>query len=151
MFLVNSRLHQFTVTHLSYDAKSSPSWAPLIPKLRGNFAEFLFHGSLEHLRLLASSTCVGLRYGRYKNSLRGFSWQFFRRVGLPQAARFLRSLEQYAADLPTAHSTLPNNHIRQVALHISCVPPSVKRFYIGQGILTLFPSTTPFGLALGAD
>jgi hypothetical protein len=38
--------------------------APLIPKLRGHFAEFLFHGSLEHLRLLASPTCVGLRYGR---------------------------------------------------------------------------------------
>ena len=38
--------------------------APLLPKLRGHFAEFLFHGSLEHLRLLASPTCVGLRYGR---------------------------------------------------------------------------------------
>ena len=38
--------------------------APLLPKLRGNFAEFLLHGSLEHLRLLASPTCVGLRYGR---------------------------------------------------------------------------------------
>ena len=38
--------------------------APLIPKLRGHFAEFLLHESLEHLRLLASPTCVGLRYGR---------------------------------------------------------------------------------------
>ena len=38
--------------------------APLLPKLRGHFAEFLFHGSLEHLRLLASPTCVGLRYGQ---------------------------------------------------------------------------------------
>ncbi len=42
--------------------------APLIPKLRGHFAEFLFHGSLEHLRLLASPTCVGLRYGHYSYS-----------------------------------------------------------------------------------
>ncbi len=40
--------------------------APLLPKLRGHFAEFLIHGSLEHLRLLASPTCVGLRYGRNK-------------------------------------------------------------------------------------
>ena len=39
--------------------------APLIPKLRGQFAEFLNHGSLEHLRILSSSTCVGLRYGHY--------------------------------------------------------------------------------------
>jgi hypothetical protein len=38
--------------------------APLLPKLRGHFAEFLLHGSLEHLRLLASPTCVGFRYGR---------------------------------------------------------------------------------------
>ena len=42
--------------------------APLLPKLRGHFAEFLFHGSLEHLRLLASPTCVGLRYGRSLHS-----------------------------------------------------------------------------------
>ena len=38
--------------------------APLLPKLRGHFAEFLNQESLERLRLLASPTCVGLRYGR---------------------------------------------------------------------------------------
>jgi hypothetical protein len=32
--------------------------APLIPKLRGQFAEFLNHRSPERLRLLASPTCV---------------------------------------------------------------------------------------------
>jgi hypothetical protein len=42
--------------------------APLLPKLRGHFAEFLLHDSLEHLRLLASPTCVGLRYGRKRYS-----------------------------------------------------------------------------------
>ncbi len=42
--------------------------APLLPKLRGHFAEFLLHDSLEHLRLLASPTCVGLRYGRKRHS-----------------------------------------------------------------------------------
>ena len=42
--------------------------APLLPKLRGHFAEFLLHDSLEHLRLLASPTCVGLRYGRKEYS-----------------------------------------------------------------------------------
>ena len=41
--------------------------APLIPKLRGNFAEFLLRKSLEHLRLLASPTCVGLRYGQQQS------------------------------------------------------------------------------------
>ncbi len=42
--------------------------APLLPKLRGHFAEFLLHSSLEHLRLLASPTCVRLRYGHRMNS-----------------------------------------------------------------------------------
>ena len=39
------------------------SEAPLIPKLRGNFAEFLNNPSPVGLRILSSSTCVGLRYG----------------------------------------------------------------------------------------
>ena len=37
--------------------------APLIPKLRGHFAEFLNNTSPAGLRILSSSTCVGLRYG----------------------------------------------------------------------------------------
>ena len=57
-------------------AKQSPgpircgslSRAPLIPKLRGNFAEFLNNLSLAGLRILSSSTCVGLRYGHLINT-----------------------------------------------------------------------------------
>ena len=37
--------------------------APLIPKLRGQFAEFLNEGFPARLRILSSPTCVGLRYG----------------------------------------------------------------------------------------
>ena len=40
-----------------------PKWAPLFPKLRGHFAEFLNNASPVGLRILSSSTCVGLRYG----------------------------------------------------------------------------------------
>ena len=39
------------------------SVAPLLPKLRGRFAEFLNKGSPVRLRIFFSSTCVGLRYG----------------------------------------------------------------------------------------
>ena len=39
------------------------SQAPLIPKLRGQFAEFLNNPSPVGLRILIPSTCVGLRYG----------------------------------------------------------------------------------------
>jgi hypothetical protein len=41
-----------------------PQEASLLPKLRDHYAEFLDPVSLVHLRLLASPTCVGLRYGR---------------------------------------------------------------------------------------
>jgi hypothetical protein len=47
--------------------------ASLLPKLRDHYAEFLDHVSLVHLRLLASPTCVGLRYGRRVCSPESFS------------------------------------------------------------------------------
>ena len=54
MFLVNSRLGRFVV---------ASNEAPLLPKLRGHFAEFLDRGSLARLGILSLPTCVGLRYG----------------------------------------------------------------------------------------
>ena len=66
MFLLNSRLGRFSAAGLGFlTGHLLP--APLIPKLRGHFAEFLLRNSLEHLRLLASPTCVGLRYGQQQS------------------------------------------------------------------------------------
>jgi hypothetical protein len=73
VFLLNSRLGRFTATRAGFSAKPTPALAPLLPKLRGQYAEFLDHVSLVHLRLLASPTCVGLRYGRFLDSPPGFS------------------------------------------------------------------------------
>ena len=42
------------------------SAAPLLPKLRGHFAEFLNNPSPVGLRILFLSTCVGLRYGLFR-------------------------------------------------------------------------------------
>ena len=64
------------------------SLAPLLPKLRGNFAEFLDNASSAGLRILSPPTCVGLRYGPCKNNS-GFS---------RQAAPVLR----YSLSLPIA-------------------------------------------------
>ena len=50
-----------------------PKMACLIPKLRHKFAEFLNWSYLKRLRILSSSTCVGLRYGLIIFSLRSFS------------------------------------------------------------------------------
>ena len=46
--------------------------APLLPKLRGQFAEFLNEGSHLRLRIFSSPTCVGLRYGYPLHSLEAF-------------------------------------------------------------------------------
>ncbi len=45
---------------------------PLLPKLRGQFAEFLNHSSLDRLSILYLTTCVGLGYGPCTNSLEAF-------------------------------------------------------------------------------
>lgn len=50
----------------------SPDRAPLLPKLRGQFAEFLNHGSPERLGILYLTTCVGLGYWPHTNSLEAF-------------------------------------------------------------------------------
>ena len=50
------------------------SQAPLLPKLRGHFAEFLNNASSVGLRILSSSTCVGLWYGHMIHNS-GFSWR----------------------------------------------------------------------------
>jgi hypothetical protein len=125
--------------------------APLLPKLRGHFAEFLLHGSLEHLRLLASPTCVGLRYGRTTYSRPGLflaaclgsPWldkSSTRRPVSPLEGSFL-PLPGYsvASGFPTPDdSSAPAS------------PLTVRRNWSGTGILTRFPSPTPLGLGLGA-
>ena len=64
MFLVNSRLNLFTAALSGFTREElHPTGAPLIPKLRGHFAEFLNDGYLDHLSILYLSTCVGYRYG----------------------------------------------------------------------------------------
>src|SRR5688572_28094031 len=50
----------------------SPGVAPLLPKLRGQFAEFLNHSSPDRLGILYLTTCVGLGYGPRRNSLEAF-------------------------------------------------------------------------------
>ena len=69
---VSSYTSSFDLAETCVFAKQSPgpilcghiSVAPLFPKLRGQFAEFLNYPSPVGLRILFLSTCVGLRYGR---------------------------------------------------------------------------------------
>ncbi len=68
VFLVNSRLCLVSATPRG----CYTSGAPLLPKLRGQLAEFLNDSSPVHLSLLNLSTCVGFGYGHLKRSLETF-------------------------------------------------------------------------------
>ena len=115
-----------------------PQRASLLPKLRDHYAEFLDHVSLVHLRLLASPTCVGLRYGRPQCSPPGFS-----RVstpddlefGLPLAPRAPLSAFAYRVERPIHKAARPSFH----------GPPMVRHTTGGAGIFAGFPSSTPLG------
>jgi hypothetical protein len=151
MFLVNSRYRHFSATPLGSRSKSFHlPGAHLLPKLRCHFAEFLNQGYLKRLGILSPPTCVGLRYDHLDISLEAFLgsmgsiglWvkdpphhlsALGKRICLSSQPTGLNHLFQQAADLP------------------SCVPPSLKRYPGGTGILTCFPLPTPFGLGLGID
>ena len=73
MFLVNSRFPLVSAAPIpSGQHVSIKVGAPLLPKLRGHFAEFLNHNSLDRLSILYLITCVGLGYGRLKPRVDAF-------------------------------------------------------------------------------
>ena len=125
--------------------------APLLPKLRGQVAEFLNEGSHLRLRIFSSPTCVGLRYGYPKLSLEAFlgSVASTTLCALRRSLRLLRIND--SPDFPGESPYGLNQHIQPLARIASCVPPSYKRVLGSSGILTGHPSATPFGLALGPD
>ena len=120
--------------------------APLLPKLRGHFAEFLNNASPAGLRILSSSTCVGLRYG-YCIHDSGFSRHKVHGLRYFLSLRITSS--DCLADLPT--KLIPRLHrLFHFRLPLSsCVPTFL--IYNSTGISTCYPSTTSFDLALGPD
>src|SRR5690606_23316598 len=115
VFLVNSRLGHFSATPSGSRRRAlHPNGAPLLPKLRGQFAAFLNRGSLARLRILSPPTCVGLRYGRWTTSLEAFLGS----VG--SASSLLNFAPRHvsgwcAADLPTARPTRLDQDDRRLA------------------------------------
>ena len=80
---------------------------PLIPKLRGYFAEFLHHDYLDRLGILYLSTCVGLGYGRLTTRSRSFSRQHrITHTKVPQDPSAINSQPSRHADLPTCQPTI---------------------------------------------
>lgn len=73
MFLVNSRFPLVSAALIrSEEQVLFTVRAPLLPKLRGHFAEFLNHDSLDRLSILYLITCVGFGYGRLEPRVDAF-------------------------------------------------------------------------------
>jgi hypothetical protein len=154
VFLVNSRLGLVTATPFGFVRAETGLHLPgahLLPKLRCQFAEFLNQGSLTRLRILSPPTCVGLRYGHQIDSLEAFLGSGGSTTLRPKRPRHhLSGLMRSRICLGSPPTGL-NHLFQQVDGLPSCVPPSLKHQSGGTGILTRFPSPTPFGLGLGAD
>ena len=137
VFLLNSCLSLFSVTTLV---------APLLPKLRGHFAEFLNNTSPVGLWIFSSSTCVGLRYG-YVYHYSGFS----RQCGFRNFATFLRSLSHFTlcSGFAYCHSFVLSPVFHYQDSLSSCVPTVLN--IRSTGISTCCPSITALALTLGPD
>ena len=107
MFLVNSRLGLVSATLNAQAVNAFTNQVPLIPKLRGYFAEFLHHDYLDRLGILYLSTCVGLGYGRLTTRSRSFSRQHrITHTKVPQDPSAINSQPSRHADLPTCQPTI---------------------------------------------
>ena len=122
------------------------AWAPLLPKLRGHFAEFLNNASPVGLRILSSSTCVGLRYG-YGMIYSGFSWHMAHM--LPYFISVHITLLDCMADLPSILLLRLYRFSLSRLMLSTCVPTVLNTH--STGISTCYPSATSFDLALGPD
>ena len=138
MFLLNSCLSLFSA--------ATSSVAPLLPKLRGHFAEFLDNASPAGLGILSLSTCVGFRYGYCMNDS-GFSRHSLHVLRYFFSLRFAGSA--HAAVFPPAHlARLHRSSLSRLTLP-PCVPTVLS--YSSTGISTCYPSATLSSLALGPD
>ena len=138
MFLLNSCLGRFS---------AAVRTALLLPKLRSHFAEFLNNTSPAGLRILSSSTCVGLRYGPLWNHS-GFSRQQGAAASLLHFAPH-HAFVFYGTDLPIP-KLLRLHRAFHSRLALSLRVPTVL-LPCSTGISTCCPSTTAFALALGPD
>ena len=120
--------------------------ALLLPKLRSHFAEFLNNASPVGLRILSSSTCVGLRYG-YADNNSGFSRQ--------KAHTLPYSLfgTHHVLGLPCGFASMapaPLVPVFPFPVVLSFCVPTVL-YHRSTGISACCPSATASALALGPD
>ena len=120
--------------------------APFIPKLQGHFAEFLNNASPAGLRILSSSTCVGLRYGHVSHNS-GFSRQ-------PESpTSLLLFAPRHTFGLLSRFTNLTPPVLAPVFSFpgLAVLLCTTVLMIHGAGISTCCPSATSFDLTLGPD
>ncbi len=122
---------------------------PLLPKLRGHFAEFLNEVSLARLGMLVTLPPVSVLVRSPCESLEAF-------LGSPAsrasgASPLTVAPRPWAGGFPCRPGPLAWTRHPSGRAASPLLTPSVKTPHGGTGMLTGCPSTTPFGLALGAD
>ena len=141
VFLLNSRLGRFTATR--FRSEGEPPHvrrASLLPKLRDQYAEFLDHVSLVHLRLLASPTCVGFRYGHPTAPPRAFLARRLHPTRVAGCPLTLAIRSRAALRRSTPLDGRPHGRWCFVPVSLGGSPRSD-----GAGMSTGWPSATPLG------
>ena len=151
-----SRSRPIYLTHFRRDhsGASSPSRAPLIPKLRGYFAEFLNEGSLDHLlRFRSAYQCrfavralIDHSDEAFLGSVGSAEFAITEVISFPRLSTYIRDGFAYPGVVRSWGRAMSNGHAPPTFLR----PPfALKRSTSGTGILTCCPSPTTFVLGLG--
>ena len=126
VFLVNSRLALVSAASSSSGREVlHPTEAPLLPKLRGQFAEFLNQSSPDRLSILYLPTCVGLGYGHHVNSLEVFLDSVGSLTSPKTARHRISGLMPHGFAYGTPYMLTPEHPSVRVDLP-SCVTPSLS-------------------------
>ena len=126
---------------------ASKQVAPLLPKLRGHFAEFLNHSSLDRLGILYLTTCVGFGYGPQQHSLEAFLDSMGSPSSPQSATHHLSPFTTSRIYLGSQATGLHHDNHRVAELP-SCVTPSLAYYRIGSHAP---PHNNPEGSKVGSD
>ena len=146
MFLLNSRPDRFTVTLRTPSVRLHPLGTPF-PEVTGPFVP-------SSLRRVISSALP--KYGYLPVSDYGTIDYRTRLMDFLGSLALMTSSLTYRRLRITPHTTLSDSAIGlhtdiQHCAHLaSCVPIKLVTFIVSSGILTGYPSITPFGLTLGS-
>ena len=148
MFLINSRSHLVSSADLSLGSKSHHQNRRTFSRSYGTILPSSFTRVVSSALVFSTYPPV-LVWGTDTNNLklRGFSWKH----GINHFAQNRARLTSQAMRLRIFLKSRPTRfHRTPSAGWPSLLRPPIA-VISGTGILTCFPSTTPFGLALGSD